>query len=51
METIYKLTHIVNNMKVTHIETLNYKDINKAYKYFKNTFGNNTFICLKILND
>lgn len=49
MKYTYKLTHIINGMKSIHIEKLNYKDINKAYRYFKNTFGNNTFICLEIL--
>jgi hypothetical protein len=51
MKKIYKLTHVINGMKSIHIETLNYKDINKAYKHFKNTFGNTTFICLEIIKD
>jgi len=51
MKHTYKLTHLINGMKIIHIETLRYKDINKAYKYFKNTFGNTTFICLEILKN
>ena len=50
MEYTYKLTHLINGIKEVHIDSLPYKDINKAYKHFKNTFGNNTFICLEILN-
>jgi len=46
----YKLIHMINNKKVIHTELLYYNDINKAYKYFKNTFGNDTFLSLQIGN-
>jgi len=46
----YKLIHMINNKKVIHTELLYYNDINKAYKYFKNTFGNDTFLSLEIGN-
>ena len=47
----YKLTHLINGKKEIHKSSLPYKDINKAYKHFKNIFGNNTFICLELLNN
>ena len=50
METKYKLVHLINGKTKTHIEVLNYNDLNKAYKYFKNTFGNTTFNSLQIVN-
>jgi len=46
----YKLIHIIDNKKVVHTESLWYNDINKAYKYFKNTFGNDNFLSLEIGN-
>lgn len=51
MRYTYKLTHLINGKKEIHKSSLPYKDVNKAYKYFKNIFGNNTFICLEILNN
>lgn len=49
MKTIYKLTHIIDSKKHVHTSSLPYKDINKAYKHYKNIFGNTTFICLEII--
>jgi len=50
MNTKYKLTHTINGKTKVHIQILNYNDLNKAYKYFKNTFGNTTFNSLQIVN-
>jgi hypothetical protein len=50
METKYKLIHVINGKRETHIQTLNYNDLNKAYRYFKNTFGNTTFNSLQVVN-
>ena len=51
MEYTYKLTHIIEGKKHLHKSSLPYKDINKAYKHYKNIFGNTTFICLEIIRD
>ncbi len=50
MNTKYKLTHLIDGKRKVHIQILNYNDLNKAYKYFKNTFGNTTFNSLQIVN-
>jgi len=50
MNTKYKLVHLIDGKRIIHIQTLNYNDINKAYKHFKNTFGNTTFNSLRIVN-
>jgi hypothetical protein len=50
MNTEYKLTHTINGKRKTHTQILNYNDLNKAYKYFKNRFGNTTFNSLRIVN-
>ena len=45
----YKLIHKIDGKTITHIEKLYHNDINRAYKYFKNTLGNKNFISLSII--